>query len=1156
MATQEKTWNVANRMHSQKDSDNPAVNHIITGADEIYDDAKGLKQSEHNTQTDVRLNEVETDLNASGGGIKDRVHTLEEQVAFDGDIEVENDPQYIIAGSGKVTSANAVRGAIDVRTGYFVCESGASTAAKTINAPGFVLTSGGSIKIKMTNVNTADNATLNINSTGAKALYYGGERASASNTWEAGETVEVYYDGTNFYANNVAGGSGSGDGAFDVSAKYPTSGVEGGNTYTLEGALAVLNANLSASKKKGGMIIKFIQSSDNKYVQYRLMADSFTTDVTQWQGVDAEITAGSHNLAESGSIFNLIKNEVGDFDFSDDKLRVFYNLSGNAQYSTYRLKTIPIAVKQGDKIRYKIYNSETVYSIAALNNGVLDTNVSILGSNTITEGEFIVPANITHIIFCHWPVITESPYARLQGSILQNIDELKTQTANTDSKVTTVETIAKSIDSRTSNNLVLADFKNHLALNSNGTVTEIQSFYTTDYIKVNTGDVIEIESSMYGNDLCLAAYDENLLYLSDKSLNKDALTADNKASYTVTGNVKYIRVSTRASSYAKVDFSKINLKTLDLKVDTIGTNVNNINNELINILPLDSKSIVWGQVSEFYILPDIYNYDIDYIGIAAPSGVAPATGLILNAIKVESGTPQSKFQSRWWSLPQEKTLLEIRVTSTNEGYPSVGTLLGYVYIHDINYFKTASYGNSTYYQLNKRFVTILKNCPTISRLLYGSDSFSSDVSIVLPPKIYAVEGDTLQLFHKSVVKAANPYDYSIEVLCSYGKLYKRYFTYTPETSHKGTNVDLTYRVVNNNNVVVASKTTKLYVLPKLSSPETNKNILLLGASNLAYGQVITELHRRLCLTTGDGTPANPTGLGLSNITFVGKKVVNGLHLEAWGGYSWRTYTTNDYKYIRYYVSGVTRVDIDSTYRIDGVSQSTTYYMRVAEVNITGDSGNILCQVNGGYIYAPGVITAPGTLIKMTGTGDSTINFTSYDIEDGNPFWNISKDELDIKMYADNYCNGQIDAVVCILGTNGIAEYTTQLNYARQFIRKYHEQFPNGKFVLGTLHIPNPNGPLGMNSSSTFYKGVCDRYGYYQGLLDIVNDSEFSSFVSIMNISAEFDSEYSYPYIDKNVNNRITTFQEAIGTNNAHPSNEGYGQFADSFYRAITSLGLS
>ena len=32
----------------------------------------------------------------------------------------------------------------------------------------------------------------------------------------------------------------------------------------------------------GGMTIRFVQNSDNKYVQYRLMSNEFSTDTTQW----------------------------------------------------------------------------------------------------------------------------------------------------------------------------------------------------------------------------------------------------------------------------------------------------------------------------------------------------------------------------------------------------------------------------------------------------------------------------------------------------------------------------------------------------------------------------------------------------------------------------------------------------------------------------------------------------------------------------------------------------------------------------------------------------------------------------------------------------------------------------------------------------------
>ena len=56
------------------------------------------------------------------------------------------------------------------------------------------------------------------------------------------------------------------------------------------------------------MSIRFVQTSDNKYMQYRLIAQNFTTDTTQWQGVDNEPTAGSQNLATSGGVANGLGN--------------------------------------------------------------------------------------------------------------------------------------------------------------------------------------------------------------------------------------------------------------------------------------------------------------------------------------------------------------------------------------------------------------------------------------------------------------------------------------------------------------------------------------------------------------------------------------------------------------------------------------------------------------------------------------------------------------------------------------------------------------------------------------------------------------------------------------------------------------------------------
>jgi hypothetical protein len=53
------------------------------------------------------------------------------------------------------------------------------------------------------------------------------------------------------------------------------------------------------------------------------MAQSFTTDVTKWQGVDDEPTAGSDNLVKSGGVYNATKDSVLQTnDNSDSELNI------------------------------------------------------------------------------------------------------------------------------------------------------------------------------------------------------------------------------------------------------------------------------------------------------------------------------------------------------------------------------------------------------------------------------------------------------------------------------------------------------------------------------------------------------------------------------------------------------------------------------------------------------------------------------------------------------------------------------------------------------------------------------------------------------------------------------------------------------------------
>lgn len=109
----------------------------------------------------------------------------------------------------------AIDSGLQGQVGYAVCSTAGGTARKDVVVSGFkLLANGGALHIKMTTANTNASATMNISPTSTviaantKPLFYNGEQATASNTWEANEILSIYYDGTNYQATNAKGGGG------------------------------------------------------------------------------------------------------------------------------------------------------------------------------------------------------------------------------------------------------------------------------------------------------------------------------------------------------------------------------------------------------------------------------------------------------------------------------------------------------------------------------------------------------------------------------------------------------------------------------------------------------------------------------------------------------------------------------------------------------------------------------------------------------------------------------------------------------------------------------------------------------------------------------------------------------------------------------------
>lgn len=105
---------------------------------------------------------------------------------------------------GKVTAGGATH--LVGSTLYGTCSTAAATAAKVVTCANFdKLETGVTIHVKFTNTNTASNATLNVNSTGAKPLCsYGTTRVDTSlyGSWGPGAVVSFTYDGTSWVMND------------------------------------------------------------------------------------------------------------------------------------------------------------------------------------------------------------------------------------------------------------------------------------------------------------------------------------------------------------------------------------------------------------------------------------------------------------------------------------------------------------------------------------------------------------------------------------------------------------------------------------------------------------------------------------------------------------------------------------------------------------------------------------------------------------------------------------------------------------------------------------------------------------------------------------------------------------------------------------------
>ena len=287
---------------------------------------------------------------------------------------------------------------------------------------------------------------------------------------------------------------------YDVSAKNPTAGPNNDGKWESLSAL-LSDANLSTliptSVRKGGMSIKFVQSSDHNYVQYRYMGTDTTgnpnpfLNTANWQGVDTEPKAGSHNLVESEGVSAVI----GNFN------RNITLVSGTTINRTDSL--LPLNIKAGEKFIVKISgDSAKVSKVGGLY--VCDRNggnsTSIKYNLLLNEKyEFTASSDIECLaIFIDGPLILSGQIISFNciSSLEYEIEELRENTTDITEDITDIRSDVHNIQ----NEVISLDDE------INGASTEKQFSFEYDnsgvgYIEldrasgIKNGDVIKIKFS-------------------------------------------------------------------------------------------------------------------------------------------------------------------------------------------------------------------------------------------------------------------------------------------------------------------------------------------------------------------------------------------------------------------------------------------------------------------------------------------------------------------------------------------------------------------------------------------------------------------------------------------------------------------------------------
>lgn len=212
-------------------------------------------------------------------------------------------------------------------------------------------------------------------------------------------------------------------------------------------------------------------------------------------------------------------------------------------------------------------------------------------------------------------------------------------------------------------------------------------------------------------------------------------------------------------------------------------------------------------------------------------------------------------------------------------------------------------------------------------------------------------------------------------------------------------------------------------------------------------------------------------------------------------------------------------------------------------------------------------SSTGTSVKYEGRGGWQWSSYAYKYDDTtySPFYSSTDpSKISFKEYCNKNNFGTIDEVYILLTWNGIGGYhkvrefsftDSLFSNAKIIIDKIHEEFPNAKISLMSIPLPSVNAGLGAyyeidSSYGDNYAQLCTAMNYNLFVENWCKMEEYSSFMRYIDVMGQFDSEYNMPTEGKDVNNQNTKDELVGNAMGMHPTENGYLQIGDVFYRAL------